>query len=52
MVKKSRGSRIEFYTYTIDENKRTAKSRLPLPREMKDLTFPQIWDMFKETLNK
>ncbi len=42
LVAKSRGSRTEYLAYSKPENKRTAKSRVELPREIKDLSFDYI----------
>jgi len=52
MVKKARGQRIEFMTYALDENKRTAKSRVELPREMKDVDFTFIYEKVQSVLKQ
>ena len=50
MAKKSRGAREEWIAYTSDENKRSAKSRVTLPREIKNLTFNYLWTEIQKEL--
>ena len=52
MKKKAVGSRINFLAYSLDENKRTAKSRVELPREMANLDFNFLWNTVQKALNK
>lgn len=49
---KSKGARIEYLAYALEENKRNAKSRVQLPREMSNITFDYIFDMVQKGLDK
>jgi len=42
MVAKSRGARMEYIANTVDENKRTAKSRVKLEKSIKDPDFGKL----------
>ena len=48
--KKSKGARNEWVAYSIDENKRTAKSRVTLPKEIKNLNFDFLWTTIQKEL--
>lgn len=50
MDKKSKGARTEWVAYSMDENKRTAKSRVALPREIKNLSFSLLWETIQKEL--
>ena len=52
MKVKSKGARTEYLAYAMEENKRNAKSRVKLPREMKDITFDYIFKTITEGLDK
>ncbi len=43
LTTKAKGHRLEYVAYSKPENKRNAKSRVDLPREIKDLSFDWLW---------
>lgn len=48
----TRGTRSEYVAYTSEENKRTAKSRVAVPRRLVDPKFSQLWDAVQAELGK
>ncbi len=50
MEKKTRGVRTEWIAHALDHDKRNAKSRVDLPRDMKDFTFDFIWNIVQKEL--
>ena len=49
-AEETRGTRSEYVAYTKDANKRTAKSRVPLPPKLVNPNFDMIWDVVQAEL--
>ena len=52
MTCKTKGTRAVYSAFVLQENKRNAKSRVKLPREIVNLTFDYLWEKINGELEK